>query len=240
MQVIFTFIFFVFCIFSFWGTVLCLWLFFKVFIWHSMFCSSLDLFLFGLSCTWWKTLSVSLSHSLKTVFKWRTKLTKLTPCQLAILAGFKRKTQVIRVTQWRRECKRMWISGQMLTMPDVKLLARSFMASLGLVISLSLSIFLSFCHFLSRWLILCGFLSSGSRRWSSAHDGGGPLHLHSENQSAQCRLAGTSSPINLILVSPTNCAKPSRSSHSLHFTSADHKEAVSGQNIHVLQRSWEV
>ncbi len=110
----------------------------------------------------------------------------------------------------------------MLTMPDVKLLAHSFMASLGLVSSISLSIFLSSCHFLSRWLILCGFLSSGSRRWSSAHDGGGPLHLHSENQSAQCRHAGTSSPINVILVSPTNCAKPSRSSHSLHFTSVDH------------------
>ncbi len=38
------------------------------------------------------SLSLSLSRLKLKLFKWRTKLTKLTPCQLAILAGFKRKT----------------------------------------------------------------------------------------------------------------------------------------------------
>lgn len=138
MQVIFAFIYFVFYFFFFlrYCTVLCLWLFFKVFIWHSMFYSSLDLFYSACPALAGK-LSVSVSHLKLKLFKWRTKLTKLTPCQLAVLAGFNRNLQVIRVTQWRRECNRIWISGQMLTMLDVKLLARSFMASLGLVSSLS-------------------------------------------------------------------------------------------------------
>lgn len=110
-----------------------------------MFSTYLELFYSAVQ----QSVSLSFSNLILNFFNWRTKLTKLTPCQLAILDGLK-KAQVIRVTQWRREYKRIWISG----LKCWKILARSFMASLGLVSSLSLSL----CHCLSQWLILCDFL----------------------------------------------------------------------------------
>ncbi len=80
-----------------------------------------------------------------------------------------------------------------------------------------LSLFLSFFHSvtfsLGVWYCVVFYLQAPEDE-AQPMNGGGPLHLHSENQSAQCRLAGTSSPINVILVSSTNYAKPSRSSYS--------------------------
>lgn len=105
MQVIFTFFFFVSDLFL--SKVLCcvcdcFWSCKS----GTMFSTYLDLFDSAVQ----HSVSFSFSNLILNFFNWRTKLTKLTPCQLAILAGLK-NALVIRVTQWRRECKRIWISG---------------------------------------------------------------------------------------------------------------------------------